>query len=247
MYVWMIIATFIVMLAAFNLAPRSDLKSEQQVPLAEAAITKFLVQHRAAVKYAKEEFIKQMNTGEVTLNNGANTLTVCNSNKVGKLCKYLPIGYTHSENEFYSKIYCLNENVYTSGSGTMRIRTKIAGVETASCKTSGESVRYVITYGRVPERWKNVATNKILGDFYAALQRKVPSGASSGVVIKRRGDVDIEKNPLESEYVISGIDVHNESIPKYFLDNDTEFKQKCSKDIDGNILVLFISYRCKGV
>ena len=54
MFVWMILATFIVMLLTFNLSPRTDMQYQQETPLAEAAVTKFLVQHDAAVNYVKK-------------------------------------------------------------------------------------------------------------------------------------------------------------------------------------------------
>ena len=44
--------------------------------------------------------------------------------------------------------------------------------------------------------------------------------------------IDTKRNPLGSEYVISGIDVKNESIPKYLLDN-SKFNEVCTKEIDG--------------
>ena len=244
----MVIALFVVMLASFNLAPRADLKTQQQEPLAEATITEFLVQHRAATKYAKEQFIKQSKGGTISLSSGGNSISICNASKQGNLCPYLPIGYKHNENQFYSKVYCLNENEYSDGDGKNRTRTKIAGTSPASCKNVGSSVRYVISYGRVPERWKNVSTNKILGDFFLALHNQVPAGASCGIIvpkqaasnyytekIKDSGDVEIvfDHNPLDSAYVIDGVDVYNASIPKYFLDNDSEFKSKCTLAVDG--------------
>lgn len=246
----MVIAVFIVMLASFNLAPRADFKTQQQKPLAEAAITKFLVQHRAAVKYTKEELIKVTNvtSGAGIAQAGENKISGCNSENYGNLCNYLPIGYQFNENEFYSKAYCLNEAVYEEGTGNTRTLKKVAGVEAANCRNIDFTVRYVITYGRIPERWKNVSTNKILGDFYAALHNQVPAGASCGLAVPKQNiegyyiektkdsdgvEIAFDHNPLNSDYVIEGVDVYNKSIPKYFLDNDTEFKKKCTLAVDG--------------
>lgn len=252
----MVIAVFIVMLASFNLAPRADFKTQQQKPLAEAAITKFLVQHRAAVRCTTENLIKVTDKGDgddsaadaVPTQKGENKISGCNSSKEGNLCNYLPIGYKFNENEFYSKLYCLNENVYSQGTGNTRTLTKVAGLEPARCRNIDYTVRYVITFGRIPERWKNVSTNKILGDFFTALHNQIPAGASCGIVepkqtaenyykeiSKDSNNVDIifDHNPLNSEYVIEGVDVFNKSIPKYFLDNDAEFKSKCSLTVDG--------------
>lgn len=223
MYIWMVLATFIVMLAAFNLSPRADLQRQQQTPLAEAAITKFLVQHDAAVKYAQ----KQIKQG--LLANG--TINGCNSEGAGELCAFLPIGYKFEE-KYYSAVYCVNGAVYeyhTNPETNETIKTKVKeeGVELAPCERhSLSSVPYVITYGRVPERWKNVSTKKVLADFYNAMHRRVAVGSSCGIVVPKTVEND-PANPSNSDFVIEGIDVRTRSIPAYFTDHDNVFRSKC--------------------
>ena len=228
MYIWMMLAAFIVMLATFNLSPRSDLQSKHQVPLAEASITKFLIQHDAAVRHAKyNKALKSLNHG---------LLTGCNDSNQGQMCKYFPVGFNYEENLYYSGIYCLNSAVYSTttnpdtGDITKTIETQ-EGVNEASCNATSGSEVYVISYGRVPQRWKNVSSNRILGDYYTAMHSRIAVGASCGIVVPKKGD-DEKRNPLGSEYVIEGIDVQNESIPKYLLD-DSEFNEVCTKEVDG--------------
>lgn len=251
MYVWMVIAMFVVMMAAFNLAPRADFKEQQQRPLAEAAITKFLVQHRAAVNYTKDQINKNYNN-TIDLQQGRNSLHICNSDG-GELCNYLPTGYKYNEQEYFSDVYCLTATTYNAD-GTVTI----GGKEAASCSDSLTSTRYVITYGRVPERWKNVSTNKILGDFFLALRQQIPAGASCGIVGKKQTaenyyletTVDsqgmthiLNHNPLNSSYVIEGIDVHDVSIPAYFLkDYTSDFHANCQKS--GDTTKLNPAYPC---
>ena len=227
----MVIAVFIVMLASLNLAPRADFKSVQQKPLAEATIGKFLIQHKAALKYAQAKIKDQKNGGTVTFAPGENELTICNASGEGNLCGYFPVGYKYNQNEFYSKVYCLNSNRYHVNDDGSRTRTKVAGKDPANCTDAGNVQRYLITFGRVPERWKNVSTNKILGDFFLALKSQVPVGSSCGIVNKRQGDVDDKTNPLESEYIIQGNNVNNASIPEYFLEYDDDFTNNCDKEM----------------
>lgn len=239
MYIWMMLAAFIVMLAAFNLSPRSDLRTQQQAPLAEAAITKFLVQHEAAIKYTKRKLEQNHDNPSEHPGISAGTISGCNNENTGDLCDYLPIGFQYEENLYYSTVYCLNSAEYTNtvnpetGEIT-RTQIKQEGVETVSnCNDVGHNSLYVITYGRVPQRWKNVSTNRILADYYTAMHTKVAVGSSCGIVVPKSVEDD-ERNPLNSDYVIEGIDVQNNSIPPYFLSNDSKFKEKCDLEIGGN-------------
>ncbi len=233
MYVWMILATFIVMLAAFNLSPRADLQRQQDTPLAEAAITKFLVQHDAAVKYAKAQLLLKHNNPTSSYGLSAGTLTVCNSSNSGNLCPFLPVGFKYESNLYYSTIYCLNDAEYgePDASGKREI-TKVEGTEKVTdCNDTGHNAIYVISYGRVPQRWKNVSTNRIIPEFYNAMHTRVAVGASCGIVVPKttvgNNASGQNRNRLNSDFIIDGIDVQNNSIPSYFIKNDATFKSKC--------------------
>lgn len=236
MYVWMILATFIVMLAAFNLSPRADLQRQQDMPLAEAAITKFLVQHDAAIKYAKSQLALKHNNPTSSYGITAGDITVCNSANVGTLCPYLPTGFKYEDNLYFSTIYCLNAKTYKDD-GTVDKVEGVEAVDSSQCNDNGHNAIYVITYGRVPQRWKNVSTNRILPDFYNAMHTRIATGASCGIVVPKSATEDRKnlagesRNRLNSDFVIEGIDVQNTSIPPYFLKKDEGFKSKC---LNGN-------------
>ena len=247
MYVWMILATFMVMLMAFNLSPRNDAHQQINMPLAEGAITKFLVQHDAAVKYVKHVLALRHNEPENPSNTGLavnnHEITGCSSGS-GNLCNLLPIGFQYEQNLYNSTYYCLNAAEYnyntetvedpTTGETTTvttRVQTKLEGIESGnSCnetiKDGKTNSIYVITYGRVPERWKNVSSNKILGDYYNAMHKSVAVGSPCGIVRPKLSGND-DRNTMNSDFIVEGIDVKNNSIPPYFIQNDTGFKEKC--------------------
>ena len=230
----MMLATFIVMLAAFNLSPRTDIEKQQIAPMAEASVTKFLVQHDSAVKYA-EKIRDRKRNGGTGFGGSVTQLTGCNASKEGDLCPYLPMGYKYEENAYYSSVYCLNGPSYDSD-GKVVFH---AGQNTADCMTG---VRFVITFGRVPQRWKNVTTNRVLAAYYKALRTKVPLKTSGGIVVPKIADD--ERNTLNSKYVIQGFEIYNNSIPPYFIENDNNFKSKCTKEgsLDSNFpCVIFVS------
>ncbi len=248
MYIWMVLATFIVMLAAYNLSPRADLMSQQQTPMAEAAITKFLVQHDAAVKYAKakyEEFYKNPETGgiapgpidgckrEKTVDVDEDGNEVEKETTTGDLCKFLPIGYKYEEKTYYSTIYCLNASEYEpvtdEETGEVTLNQTVVAGQTSDpefCNDPDHNAVYLVTYGRIPERWKNVSTRKVLAEFYNAMHSKVAVGSSCGLIVPKT-HTDLERNNLDSDFVIQGIDVRNQSIPSYIYKHDTTFQQQC--------------------
>ena len=234
----MVLAAFIVILATYDLSPRNDLRNKQQVPMAEAAVAKFLVQHDAAVEYAKYHLALNLSDPDSYSGISAGMLTGCNASNEGNLCNHLPIGFNYEENLYYSTIYCLNSAEYTktenpdTGEENIVLTAQEGTKTVADCNAIGINAIYVISYGRIPQRWKNVSTNRVLADYYTAMHSKIAAGSSCGIVVPKAVDDD-KSNPLDSEYIIEGIEVQNASIPKYFLDNDTKFREKCTLDRDG--------------
>ena len=233
MYVWMILATFVAILAAFNLSPRNDIRQVQSTPLAEAAITKFLVVHDAAVRYARKKVSLQHQNpqGEVGLSAGSITgCTKNGDNYTGNLCGFLPIGFKFNDDSYTTKAYCLNSAEYDYSEdeegNIIQTVSKVEGTEDGyDCNDVGHHAVYIVSYGPIPPRWRNVASNRILPEYYYAMRSKIAVGSSCGIVAKKTVAVD-ERNRLNSDYVIEGIDVKNNSIPlKVIQDND--FASQC--------------------
>ena len=252
----MILATFIVMLATYNLSPRNDAHNYFQVPLAEAAITKFTTQHKAAIEYAKDTI---KNYREDPSNNTPLTqgnITGCNSSGSGSLCDYLPIGYKFDDIKYYSTIYCLNKTIYEdvidettglpkvdeeTGRVVKAVKNMKGTLATGNCSDASSTAIFVISYGRVPERWKNVSTKHVLGDFYTAMRKSINAGDPCGIAVPKSSR-NANANYLNSDYVIEGVVPQNSSIPAYFLNNDNTFKSKCSLDIGGpNPCLIYVS------
>ena len=208
----MILATFMVMLAAYNLSPRADIAHIQNAPQAEAAITKFLYQHKVAEKFTKDQIAGETVTpGDID---------------ISSLVDYLPIGFKYDEGSYASVVYCLNPETKDAEGNISP-----AGQIVSECfpTTGNKKVRYVITFGQVPDKWKNVATNKVLGDFYKALRSRIPVSMACGIVTNATQGQ--QNNKMGSTYVIEGVDaIVNASIPPYFIATDTIFTDKCLKD-----------------
>lgn len=56
MYIWVILATFVVALFSYNLSVRSDSRDLYVTPQAQAVVSKLLIQHEAVTKYTKKQY-----------------------------------------------------------------------------------------------------------------------------------------------------------------------------------------------
>ena len=219
MYIWMILATFIVMLATYNLSPRTDIAHVQIAPQAEATIAKFLYQHKAAEKYTKNliENNETIPAGE--------KLRVCNEDREGDLCDYLPLGFKYDEDSYFSYIYCMIPAKKT----TAGWENNASAGQYENCAIGNVSKnRYVVTYGKVPIKWKNVATGKVRGDFYKAMRSRIPVSMACGLIT--RSVSTQTNNPLHSAYVVEGISKElNASIPNSATTTE-DFKKDCMSE-----------------
>lgn len=255
----MILATFIAVFAAFNLSPRNDIQHVQNVPLAEGAITKFLVLHDAAVKYAKTQTRLRFNNpdnasygiaaGEVSCTKEENIVEdedleegeepEISVSYNGELCPYLPIGYSYIPTEYKTKVFCLNSAEYNydtdeEGNTVQTVRVQEGTQDGYDCNDTSHNAIYVVSFGQVPSRWRNVATNRIVSEFYQAMRSKIAVGVSCGIVAPKPVGSD-PRNVLNSNYVIEGIDVKNNSIPLKVL-QDPDFRSACDNwddDLNG--------------
>lgn len=159
MYIWVILATFIAMLAAYSIPAREDIRKVTVEPLAEAQVAKMVTKHRAAVTYAN------MN---IPPNTPANNVTF----KLGVLAaaqidKYKPYGYILDYTNYPSYIYCISpdwKTVYNT---------------VAQCDDPLTS-RFVITYGVIPQRWLNVESGMPTNDYINAMMTTVNSKTRFG-------------------------------------------------------------------
>ena len=115
MYIWVVLATFIAILYGFNLSVRSDMRQIYVEPQAEAAVSKIVIQHKAAVKYIGDLVSdkKPYNAGEISTN---------------VFEAYLPAGY-NSTGTYTTIMYCLDKNDKTlsTANGNCNAENSIKG------------------------------------------------------------------------------------------------------------------------
>ena len=182
MYIWVVLATFIVALAAFNLPVRPDMRNVYVSPQAEAVITKLYLQHKAAVE-------------------------------VSSIRNFLPLGFELSDDyesldvteRNHSYLYCLDKS------------SPDLSVESPQC--NGDFVPYLISYGCVPTKWRNVHNGKPNNDLIAAMYNVLGHGGQFGYS-QEIEPVQSDKNILGSSMGINIRDKMWLSIPQFIISQD---------------------------
>lgn len=230
MYIWVVLATFITILYSFNLATRSDMRAIYVEPQAEAVVAKLVVQHKGAQKYIEDRSPPTNNQSAVSYYPGVISFET--------LRGYLPYGFNanRSESDFTSIMYCLDK---TDATLSKPIATSCPGNQ-ASCCSSPNSINYLVTFGCVPQKWRNIKTGKPNNDLLNAIQNVVSSGTDFGYA-DAVSKTDPE-NKIKTSMGVRGRETNWAGIPNYIVDSTAiggtkSFSKVCVKgmlDADGN-------------
>lgn len=216
MYIWVILATFLAILASYTLSVRPDMRELSVARIAEAALGRIIVQHDAAISYIK--YCKYPYSGE--------------RNKVDyapgiideeNLLAELPYGYVLDEN-YTSQIFCMNEDLTVAYEMT-------GGVNPCDDKNGR---RMVVTYGPIPSRWMSLsgAMERPNTDFLNAMWNMVSAGEQFGYMIPAlASDVHVsQENPSASNVQIAArAGTEPVFVPKAVVE-DPLFKSVCNLD-----------------
>ena len=138
MYLWVVLTTFLAMIAAYLLPIRSDTQKAVNVPVAQAKMMQMAVKQKAGILFMKENAYPYYSTEEerkVNYSSGEIDVT-----------DYLPPGFINSE-DYITAVYCMDEDM-----------TQILTGEDACQKTDDEKkMRMLITYGAIPEKWVTIS------------------------------------------------------------------------------------------
>ncbi len=239
MYLWVIIATFIAALFAMNGSIRSDIKELYVEPQAQTVVTKLYVQHRAAMNYITK---RDRNSSSQGLSYKPGELTA------QMLKADLPYGFQQESgfNKFTTWVYCLDKDkLESSGAGALPASCmqgvppdgsgsgsadgdKVPDTGTGGNCCAGSSVAvYLVTYGCVPSKWRDVRSGKPDGVLLSAM--KTTTGFTHGMgyaVDRTEVDADIyDKNTsMYEEDIETNMGVYGQGgqfyvpIPNYVSD-----------------------------
>ena len=223
MYIWVILATFLAMLASYTLAVRPDMRSVTVEPVAEAVLGPIIVQHKAAKKYVKyRKFPYSVDRKKVEYMVGIVDK--------GKIEEEAPHGFILGD-EYVSQIFCMDPTFST------------AYAHNASSNPCDviENRRMLITYGPIPSRWMSLSSGMPRPnlDLMNAMRSIVNVGERLGYIAPANAaDISVsEDNPSGSDMRLVDRDgVRTNFVPKAIV-NDPNFKAKCDLSKNWGCLV----------
>ncbi len=174
MYVWVVLATFLAMLASYSLSVRSDMREITVEPVAEAVLGKMIIQHEAAYQYVK--YKKYPYTTDRDIVNYQPGVVA-----EADILNEMPRGYKLSGN-YTSQIFCTNPEM------------TVTYANQASCNDR-DNKKILITYGPIPSKWANLYTseNQIPNnDLMGAMRKIVKGGENMGYTAYASAD-DVNK------------------------------------------------------
>lgn len=216
MYIWVILATFLAMLASYTLAPRSDMREVTVEPLAQAELGKFFVQQKAGYDYVRLH--KPPFTGSKKYNNYSPGVIAEST-----LRNHMPFGYVLS-GQYTTQIFCLNEDM----------TAELTGGPNGPCNEPN-SHRLMVTYGPIPERWVNlsVTPEQPNVDFMNAVRTMAYAGEIVGYTAYDADAAFDDFSNLSSSKIriVDGRGIYEAFVPVGVLHNAT-YKSVCNMDDD---------------
>jgi len=161
MYLWVVLTTFLAMIAAYYLPLRADTADKEDIGVARAQLIQMVAQHKAAAEYMLLNSWPHwcdggMSNCENNVNNrrkanfqtgyfGADVLAGEGANN------HMPKGFIYNNN-FSTKLYCMKYNIdthtYTASDGA-------GGCDRSEDDIHTATARFLLTSGPIPERWKS--------------------------------------------------------------------------------------------
>ena len=211
MYIWVVLATFLAILASYTLSPRSDYRKVAVEPVAEAQVAKLVTKHNAAFEYVK--FRKYPYTsGRRQLDYDTGIIPD------DEITPYLPYGHENDEN-FTSQIFCMDE--------FMEVAYDSVGSADNPC-ADRHNKRRLITYGPIPERWLNQLSglDRPNTDYMNAVRNTVDEGEMLGYTANGDSSVSNDNPSGSAVMIVDRMGSKMYYIPKAIV-NDPDFKSVC--------------------
>ena len=170
MYLWVVLTTFLAMLAAYVLPIREDTQKMLTVPVAQAKLSQMVVKQSAGKEYMKRRswpfYGDASNEYERRVDYHSGEVNVT---------EHLPVGFENNE-DFVTAIYCMNEALTSIN----------AGADDCRKSEAIKNKRLLITYGAIPERWRTIDAddNSVMPspDMMGALREQFASRIMAGYV-----------------------------------------------------------------
>ena len=213
MYLWVVLATFIVAILSYNLSVRPDMDRTYMETKAKTAIARFKLQHTAFYSYIDSKRLKldeQAVPGaavdyvsRVGYNNGHVIGTQSDKIKAEDIESFLPAGYT-PRSDIYSKVFCFQKDGNNSLEAEYGEICETASGGTMTCCSKEDTIVYVASWQQIPSNWLN-KSGKPTSDMMLSIAKTDGYGKTFGYnQTKDSEDTSQESQNLPDYPVISG-------------------------------------------
>lgn len=228
MYLWIVLATFIVALYSFNLSVRTDLDRAYAETKASVVITKFRALHNGMAGYCNSQAPSKTGQDFVTYypGFGINSTTMAGADEdsdsptVENILGYLPVGYAKAGDEIedianipgggeiVSKVFCFLEGVTTRQCDQDAEGNVIPG-EGSCCNNrcledGGCSGIYVVSFAQMPSRWINKETLAPNADMKMAIAKVRGYGKNFGYIDEVGGQLVLSGGSVKQNQSTTG-------------------------------------------
>ena len=224
MYLWVIIATFIAAIFAMNISIRGDIKELYVEPQAQNVVTKLYVQHRAAMNYISK---RNRNSTAPGLSYQPGELTA------DMLEADLPYGFQYDSgvSTYKTWVYCLDKDKLEN-SGAAALPASCTGgmpadpddpdpAPVGNCCSGPSTAVYLVTYGCVPAKWRDVRSGKPDGMLLNAMRTTTGFTNGMGYAIDRKelSEIDVKLETIKTKMGVYGQGgEYYQPIPNYIVD-----------------------------
>lgn len=210
MYVWVILATFLAMLASYTLSIRPDIREVTVEPLAEAQIERLVSKHKAGLAYVADHTpLPDAPTKQVTY--------VPNKQIAeNEIDSYFSLQI--NDKNYESWIFC------SSKADRSKLYTTSAGCDLE------DASRFLVTMGPIPPRWINLVTGTPNNDYMNAMRRVAGTRLGLGYADDSEGMIASINNKTNSEWIVKNQTNGMVFIP-YAITKFARFKTVCENEI----------------
>ena len=227
MYIWVILATFMVALYSFNLAYRADIRSVEVEPIARALISKMIIKQQAAGRYMRGNTPPFASTTDSQGNKiSSDTVTysagILTSQQLrpSEGVTFLPYGYK-DDGTVTTEIYCVDKENHDS----------------AKDCASQDARRYLITYGPIDARWINRKSGRPGNDLLSAMNNVMGNTITFGYTVIPE-DVHPDTGDIQGIVSRENVQIY---IPNYIYRNGEYAKACGNKDTAAEYCLVYIT------
>lgn len=210
MYVWVILATFLAMLASYTLSSRPDIREVTVEPLAEAQLGRLISKQTAALGYVAEH--------TPAPESSSHQVTYVPNKKIDDADIENHMGLQINDKNYESWIFC-----------TSKTNDSLLYTQSAECDLE-DANHFLVTMGPIPPRWLNLVNGVPNNDYMNAMRRVASGKIGLGYADDSQGVISHDHNTTNSSWIIKNQANSLVFIPRAITEHP-RFRELCEDEI----------------